>query len=46
MVKSGNAMRLFRCERDQKKGSYQRPEVWMCQDVAIICDGKSVPVDP
>lgn len=37
---------LLGCEGDVKKPHYQRPEVWMGQDVAIVCDGKCVPVDP
>lgn len=27
------------------KVDYQRPQVRMCQDVAVVCDGKGVAVD-
>lgn len=44
-LKSGNAVRLFWCKSNVKKLSYQRSEVWMCQDVAVVCDSKCVPMD-
>lgn len=44
-VKSGNAVRLFWFKSHVKKVSYQRPEVRVHQDVAIVCDSKSVPMD-
>lgn len=29
-----------------RKLGYQRSEVGVCQDVAIVCDGKCIAVDP
>lgn len=37
---------MFRCKNNAKKVSYQRPEVRMYQDVAIVCDGKYISMDP
>lgn len=34
------------CASKVKKLLYQRSEVRVCQDVAVVCDGKGVAVDP
>lgn len=37
---------MFWCKRNVNKVSYQRPEIRVYQDVAIVCDGKYISMDP